>query len=318
MEAANPTPPRDAALSIVICTHNRSGSTARLLAALIPQMAEHPVELVVVDSASEEAHRTALAATIAQHPRAPLRLVQMNEKGVSLARNAGLEAARAPWIGYIDDDEVPSSDWVEEALALIKRLPDNCGACGGVVRPDFKPHKDTDTPGGIGQRWRNFLGEIIAEGEFDQTENPKFGVGHSLVRVSALRQAGGFNATLGRDGKSLLSGEEVLLLIQLKSLGWRTWHSSRIQVLHDIEPDRLKRSWARDRSYWEGVSTARISRISGSGNLLLPAFSAAVKTLPLALMLPFAPAHLETDLRTAFNRGLISETLRGLLAGQRG
>ena len=41
MEAANPTPPRDAALSIVICTHNRSGSTARLLAALIPQMAEY-------------------------------------------------------------------------------------------------------------------------------------------------------------------------------------------------------------------------------------------------------------------------------------
>lgn len=318
MEAANPVNTHDVALSIVICTHNRSASAARLLAALVPQMEGHPVELIVVDSASGEAHGTALAATIAQYPQVPVRLVRMREKGVSLARNAGLEAARAPWIGYIDDDEVPSPDWVVEALALIKRLPEDCGACGGVVRPDFGGREASGAAHDIGPRWRVFLGEIIAEGEFDQTENPKFGVGHSLVRVDALRQVGGFNSTLGRDGKSLLSGEEVLLLIQLKSLGWRTWHSSHIWVLHDIEPDRLQRRWARDRSYWEGVSTARIGRISGAGNPLLPALAAAVKTIPLMAMAPFAPAHLEMDMRTAFNRGLVHETLCSLLRGRKG
>ena len=305
----------DFALSILVCTHNRSDLAARLLAVLIPQMEQHPVELIVVDSASEEAHRVALAITLEQYPDASLRLVQMEEKGLSLARNAGLDIAQAPWVGCIDDDEVPSPDWVVEALALIGRLPEDCGACGGVVRPDFQSHADGNPTSEIGQRWRNFLGEITMDGEFDQTEHPKFGAGHSLLRLSAVRQAGCFNRALGRDGKSLLSGEEVLLLIQLKSLGWRIWHSSRIWVLHDIEPDRLERRWARDRSYWEGVSSARIRRISGEKHPLLPAFAAALKTIPLIAMAPFAPARLEADMRIAFNKGLVFETFRGLLKG---
>jgi glycosyltransferase involved in cell wall biosynthesis len=300
-------------LSILVCTHNRAPSAARLLAQLMPQMRGMPVELILVDSASAAGHQSALQEFPGRYDGATLRLVRLEEKGLSRARNAGLGLARAEWVGCIDDDEMPSPDWVAEALALTKRLPVDCGACGGVVHPDFEPHGGAPLAQRLGQRWRNFLGEIVADGEFDQTKRPKFGAGHCLLRLDAIRAAGGFNSTLGRDGKSLLSGEEVLLLEQMKAQGWRIWHSSRISVLHDIEPERLKKQWAFSRSYWEGVSRARIRRLNGLHNAL-PAASAAAKTLPLAAFAPFMPAHHEADMRIAYNAGFVVETLRPLLS----
>lgn len=303
-------------LSILVCTHNRSISAARLLAVLLPQMKALPVELILVDSASEAHHQNALSAVVRSHAGASLRLLRLEEQGISNARNTGLDAARAEWVSYIDDDEVPSPGWLTNALELIRRLPPDCAACGGVVRPDFGPHGDPTVTESLGKRWRTFLGEIMADGEFDQTEQPKFGVGHCLLRVEAIRQVGGFDSKLGRDGKSLLSGEEVLLLEQLTARGWHIWHSSRISVLHDIEPERLKKPWAIKRSYWEGVSRARIRRLNGSRNALAAA-SAAAKMLPLAVMAPFMAADYELDLRLAFNWGFVTETLGQLFSGSR-
>ncbi|MDC7675096.1 glycosyltransferase family 2 protein [Asticcacaulis machinosus] len=292
-------------LSIVICTHNRSSLTARLLKALTPQLKGHAAEILVIDSASHDDHRRALIDIVAQF--ADVRLIRVEEKGVSLARNTGVAHARAEWIGFIDDDEVPSEDWLDEAMTLIRRLPEDCAACGGVVIPAYELAPDMNR---IGPRWRAFLGEIMAKGEFDQTERPQFGIGHSLVRVYALQQVGGFNRGLGRDGRSLLSGEEVLLLIQLEARGWRIWHSDRIRVWHDIEPDRLDRSWARRRSYWEGISTARIMTATQPGKLTRSAITAGIKSLPLMLTSPLSPARREIDLRLAFNIGMVTEALR--------
>ena len=305
----------DKVFSIVVCTHNRPASAARLIAELVRQIRPLPVELIVVDSASNPPNRRALAETLVNFSE--VRLVQMEEKGVSLARNAGLNAARAQWVAFIDDDEMPDPDWTVEALALIQRLPENCAACGGVVRPDLTLKASSENCDDIGPRWRAYLGEMIREGEFDQTDNPQFGIGHSVVRVSAIQQIGGFNLSLGRDGVSLLSGEEVLLVIQLNAHGWRIWHSSRIAVTHEIESDRLERHWARDRAYWEGVSTARIQMITRSFELR-SVFIVVFKTMLLFMALPFGKAHQELDLRAAFNRGFIVEGIRSLVKRRHG
>lgn len=292
-------------LSVAICTHNRSDAAAKLVKRLASQLRGRPVELLLIDSASDEPHRAALAAA-ANMPE--IRSLRVPEKGVSLARNTALAHVRGEWLAFVDDDETPIGNWVDEALSLARRLPGNCGACGGVVRPDV----DNETAETLGKRWRNFLGEIAMEGEFDQTERPRFGVGHSLFRIAALRQTDGFNLNLGRDGETLLSGEEVLMLLQLKERGWRIWHSSRITVIHAVEPRRLTRQWVRSRSYWEGVSTARIQCIAPTTCAATPAVVALVKTATLAFLAVLGGSPHDADLRIAFNLGLIAEKLRGL------
>lgn len=305
----------DKIVSIVVCTHNRPASAARLIVALVEQIRHLPVELIVVDSASQPSSRRELASTLAIFPE--VRLVQMEQKGVSLARNAGLDAARTEWVAFIDDDEMPDPGWAAEALALIQRLPENCAACGGVVRPDLISNASDSNANDIGRRWRAYLGEIIRDGEFDQTDNPQFGIGHSLVRVHAIQQIGGFNLSLGRDGVSLLSGEEVLLIIQLNAHGWSIWHSSRIAVTHEIEPERLERRWARNRAYWEGVSTARIQALTHSLQFIQVSI-VALKTIPLLMALLLSKAQYEVDLRVAFNRGFLVESVRTLLKQRHG
>ena len=317
-----PTPPdpgefervgRDPAsieISIVVCTHNRSRQLAELLHALAVQAEGAPVEILVVDSASAPGHAEAVRAKVEACARA--RLVRLDEKGLSLARNTGVGHARGAWVGFIDDDETPSPDWVEAACALARRLPENCAACGGVVEPrvDGRPLPP------IGARWRAYLGEFNQRGEFDQTANPHFGAGHSLMRVAAIKQVGGFYLRLGRTGNSLLSGEEVLLLRQLTTAGWRIWHSDRISVQHEVEAERLERGWARRRAYWEGRSTARILQIVDPNEMLRKLGAAALKSVPLAPSAAVSPFGREVDLRLALNIGLVSECVR-LLIGSR-
>jgi glycosyltransferase involved in cell wall biosynthesis len=291
-------------VSITICTHNRSGQLANLVRTLALQGEGAPVEILVVDSASAPDHAGVVQAAVSGHGKA--RLVRLEKKGVSLARNTGLEHARAAWVAFIDDDETPSPDWVEQVCALARRLPEDCAACSGVVRPVLH---ERALPA-VGNRWRAYLGAFERSGEFDQTADVQFGVGHSLVRMAALKQVGGFHLRLGRHGDTLLSGEEVLLLHQLVAAGWRIWHSDRISVEHDVEPERLERSWARRRAYWEGVSTARILQIVEPREIDRRSATAALKSLPLALSAAMLPIQREVDLRLAFNAGLVFECFR--------
>lgn len=290
-------------LSIVICTHNRPDTLEQLLTILAPQTTDQPVEIIVVDSASRPDAAGRVGALV--EAREGIRLVRLDTPGVSVARNAGVNAARTPWIGFIDDDELPASDWVQKALALIARLPDNCAACGGNVLP--VPVKG-EMPA-IGPKWTAYLSTIDHSGEFDQTASPGFGIGHSVVRTKALEDVGGFDASLGRTGTSLLSGEEVLLLRRLEDAGWRIWHSDTLTVSHLIEPERLTRDWVRRRAHWEGISVARILRLHDPKALRTTMTKLVFVTPVLAALNLFAPTLREFDLRYAYATGFLKSAL---------
>ena len=107
-------------VSVVIPTLNRWGELARrgLLAALAQEGVA--VEVIVVDDGS---------ATPA--PKSPpfddqrVRLIRHEaNKGVAAARNTGIREARAPWIAFLDDDDM----WAPAKLASVVRGVDRAGA----------------------------------------------------------------------------------------------------------------------------------------------------------------------------------------------
>lgn len=288
-------------LSVAICTRNRPALLLNLLHILLFQARPHGVPIIVVDSAS-----TPPASKVVKslgEPASSLQLVRLDQPGLSLARNVAFQTAQTPWIGFIDDDEIPGPTWVSEALALVDRLPPRCAACGGNVLPRW-PYEQRPR---LGPRWRDFLSIIDQAGEFDQTAHPKFGGGHSVFRVKAFAQSDGFDERLGRDGKSLLSGEEVQLIDQLVELGWQIWHSDRLSVAHVIEPERLQRAWAIDRAFWEGVSTMRRARISKAGNVAEVARRTRFKLWFLRPLAALAIFGSDWDIKLAFARGMLSE-----------
>ena len=65
-------------------------------------------------------------------------------------------------------------------------------------------------------------------------------------RRDAMLRAGGFDESLGRTGRNLLSNEEPAGLLVV--------YDPRMRVRHRVGPDRLSPAWMRTRSAWQVVS----------------------------------------------------------------
>jgi len=91
-------------LSVVIPTYNEAGYLGAALEALAPQLRTED-DVIVVDSFSTDA-----TVRIAEVHGA--RVLQMPRHGIGAAKALGMDASRAPVVGFLDADAVPARDWV--------------------------------------------------------------------------------------------------------------------------------------------------------------------------------------------------------------
>lgn len=96
-------------LSIVIPAYNESAIIGRCLDAIAAQT-RLPLEVVIVDNNSRD-DTVAIARSYSF-----VKVLNVPEKGIVHARNAGFEAARGNIIARIDADTVVPADWVEHIL----------------------------------------------------------------------------------------------------------------------------------------------------------------------------------------------------------
>jgi GT2 family glycosyltransferase len=115
------------AASVVVATRDRPAALHETLAHLSGQIIEAPYEIVVVDDGSKSRLEPVVG---------PLRrLIRLDGKGRSAARNAGAEAAQAEVLVFIDDDITVGPGFVEEHLLAQKEWP-GVLATGAIRLPD--------------------------------------------------------------------------------------------------------------------------------------------------------------------------------------
>ena len=107
------------AVSVVVPTRNRRLLLERALASALGQQGVD-VEVVVVDEGSTDATADFLAAL--DDPRVTVVRHDVPQ-GVARARNAGLERAGAPWVGFLDDDDIWSPDKLAAQLEALESHP---------------------------------------------------------------------------------------------------------------------------------------------------------------------------------------------------
>lgn len=101
-------------ISVVIPSYNRAHTLDRALLSVINQ--HYPaLEIIVVDDGSNDRSEE----LIARYPQ--VRLIQQPNKGVSVARNTGIQAASHEWIAFLDSDD----EWLPEKLELIRQAQQN-------------------------------------------------------------------------------------------------------------------------------------------------------------------------------------------------
>lgn len=104
-------------MSVVLTTHNRASFLSRAIASVLHQTLSD-FELIVVDDCSTD-HTEELMKTCTD-PRIRY-LRQAQNQGVSVARNTGVQAARADYVSFLDDDDEYLPDFLEKTRACISQ-----------------------------------------------------------------------------------------------------------------------------------------------------------------------------------------------------
>ncbi|MEO1144524.1 MAG: glycosyltransferase [Cyanobacteria bacterium J06638_22] len=102
-------------LSIIIPTFNRPELLQRAVHSALDQTFAD-IEVIVVDDGSTP------AVSLADHEKLRVLRLDPNEGG-PMARNRGAAIAQAPWITYLDDDDVLLPDMAERAMKAIQQIP---------------------------------------------------------------------------------------------------------------------------------------------------------------------------------------------------
>src|SRR5271170_6748123 len=132
-----PPLPRYPRVSVVVCAYNAERTMEACLASL--ETLDYPdYEVIVVNDGSKD-------RTLEIAERFPYcRIISQPNKGLSVARNVGAEAATGEIVAYTDSDCVADADWLTYLVARMET--GNLAACGG---PNFPPPETNLVPAAV-------------------------------------------------------------------------------------------------------------------------------------------------------------------------
>jgi glycosyltransferase involved in cell wall biosynthesis len=105
-------------ISVVIPTFNRAGSLETALKSVFAQSLPPSEVIVVDDGSSDDSHDRVVAAFGAR-----VRYYRQPNRGVSAARNAGIQRATGNWIAFLDSDDVWLPDKLQQQVEALRHQP---------------------------------------------------------------------------------------------------------------------------------------------------------------------------------------------------
>lgn len=211
-------------ISIVIPTYKRPVMLERALRS-IGSSNIHNFEIIVINDGSGSLYRDEYNRVYKTYSKSLKVLTFENNKGVSSARNKGIEIAKADWILFLDDDDELVSGYLEY---LKDFLPLVCDEIGLIWPNIFIKH------------YRNEQAVRIRKMFLPQTEKQiifdllSIGIGYGvLIRKKILEELSGFDV-------SYSVSEDTDLFFRLLHLGTKVSHINRYGIIiHEHEEKKL-------------------------------------------------------------------------------
>ncbi|MGB7520996.1 MAG: hormogonium polysaccharide biosynthesis glycosyltransferase HpsE [Spirulinaceae cyanobacterium] len=201
-------------------------------------------EIIVIDNNSNDGTAKVVAQYQSNwHYSYPLKYYFEPKQGASIARQRAIHEAQGSLIGFLDDDNLPDSDWVFQAYSFGKLHP-NVGAYGGQIHGEF----ETVTPQNF-QRIAVYLA-IIERGKKPFCYNKHKqkvlppGAGIVIAKQAWLETVPDNLVLLGPNKKSLSTkGEDLEILSYIQNGGWEIWYNPEMHIYHHIPAWRMERSY---------------------------------------------------------------------------
>lgn len=265
-------------LTVAICTYNGEHRIPEVLEYLQQQVQTEGItwEVLVIDNNSTD--KTAeVVANFAKNWQniSAIRYVFEPQQGTTYARKRAIQEAKSELVAFLDDDNLPSQNWVLEAYQFSKEHP-QAGAYGGNIHAKL----DREPPAYFDQI--KLLLAVYDRGNqpfcYARSAKPRKipAAPGSVIRKQAWNDAVPQHLLLqGRDEKhqTLLGAcEDLEVMYHIQNSDWQVWHNPKMEVWHHIPNHRLKAEYLLKIARTSGYSNhaLRLARITGIQRYLLP------------------------------------------------
>lgn len=227
--------------SVVICTYNGQARIGQVLERLQAQIETDRFswEVLVVDNNSTDETQ----ATITHYQRRWNQLFALKSafeprQGLAFARSRAVQAASGRWIAFLDDDTLPSEDWVAQAYRFAQTHP-KMGAFGGQIHGDYEVQPPPEL-----KKLAPYLA-IVERGatahRYDRVLPP--GAGLVVQRQVWLDCVPTETVLVGRTTAMMLASEDIEAILHIQKAGWEIWYNPNMHLYHQIPAWRMERSY---------------------------------------------------------------------------
>ena len=206
-------------------------------------------EILIINNAPEDQELISQICAEFSSQGLPVQALLQPIKGVSHARNLGIEKARGKWLVFFDDDEELEENYLSNLLALLGKSEEST-ILGGPYEAVF----DGPKPIWIKNQYFN----INLGSETRQLESGKYLWGGNLILSATLaKNAGLFDQKLGYVGAVRHSfGEDTEFLFRAVQKGGKQIYYPQLVVRHHIQEGRYHLQAFYHRRKWTAFSKA--------------------------------------------------------------
>lgn len=231
-------------ITVVIPTYNSEKRLPKVLDLLSRQTDLSHVrwEILVCDNGSTDD----TAAVVRRYQKkwsaqSPLHYRFAAKQGAASARQLGVESARGELIAFLDDDNLPSQDWLVQAYRFAEAHP-QAGAFGSQIHGKF----ETKLPSEL-KNIQCFLA-IIERGDQPHRYEPATKIlppaAGLVVRTCAWLNSVPAQLFLNNKGKAAgLASEDLEAILHIQKSGWEVWYNPDMVIHHDIPDGRLRKDY---------------------------------------------------------------------------
>lgn len=281
-------------VALCVCTYRRPAGLRRLLDAIARLRTDRvgALEVVVIDNDPDGSAR-AVVDSLDGTPFV-VRYAHERRRGISHARNRAVaEAADADWIAFLDDDEEPEPEWLDELLRV------QAAHAADVVAGPVPPRYEAPAPG-----W-------VLRGRFHEPPRrptgsplPYADTGNVLVRAALFRD---FPAPFA-PALALAGGEDTHFFLRVVRAGHRIVWADAAVAWEWVPPSRVRLPWLLRRAFRRGNTWALLEReLDPSWRVLALRVARGAGRIVRGMML--------MPLSLLRGRHAVVETLRGMCFG---
>jgi GT2 family glycosyltransferase len=195
-------------ISVVVCTHNGARTLPECLQRLGSLCYPNYETIVVNDGSTDGSGDLARSHGV--------KVIETPHRGLSFARNAGIDAATGEIVAFLDDDAYPDHDWLHYVAASLRQ-----GSNAGIGGPNIPPPEDSLVAECVAAAPGAPIHVLISDREAEHLPGCNM-----AFRTTALREVGGF------DERFRAAGDDVDLCWRLQDAGETLGFSAGAVVTH--------------------------------------------------------------------------------------